>query len=159
MAQSKTLLAPGLIHRHCHGIGQVQASASRAHRQAQALLGGQAVQHLGRQATAFRTEQESVAGLECRLVVGVRGLGGEGEQAWLAEAFQAAGQVGVALEGGILVVVQPGAAQALVVQFEADRLDQVQVTAAVGAQPYNIASIRRNFWLKEDDVKHARLRA
>ena len=89
---------------------------------------------------------------------GPRGLGGEREQARLSQAFQAAWQVGMTLECGVLVVVEPGAAQALVVQLKADRLDQVQVAAAVGAQPDNVAGIRRNFWLKKDDVKHARLR-
>jgi hypothetical protein len=34
----------------------------------------------------------------------------------------------------------------------------MQVAAAVGAQPDNVAGVRRNFWLKKDDVKHARLR-
>lgn len=89
----------------------------------------------------------------------VRTLGGEGEQPRLIQAFQAFGQALVTLERGILVVVQPCPAQALVVQFEADRLDQVQVAAAVGAQADDVAGIRRNFWLKKDDVKHARLQA
>ncbi len=89
----------------------------------------------------------------------MRALGGEGKQPWIAQAFQASGQALVALERGILVVVQPRAPQALVIQFEADGLDQVQVAAAVGAQANDIAGIRRNFWLKKDDVKHARLQA
>ncbi|BAO59735.1 hypothetical protein PPC_0388 [Pseudomonas protegens Cab57] len=76
----------------------------------------------------------------------------------MAEAFQATGKVGMALQGGVFVIVEAGAAQALVVHFETQRLDQMQVAAAVGAQPDNVAGIRRNFWLKEDDVKHARLR-
>ena len=76
----------------------------------------------------------------------------------MAKAFEAAGQIGMALERRVLVVIEPGAAQALVVQLKTDRLDQMQVAAAVGAQPDNVAGIRRNFWLKKDDVKHARLR-
>lgn len=65
----------------------------------------------------------------------------------------------MALERGILMVIQPRATQALVIQFEADGFDQVQVAAAVGAQANDVAGIRRNFWLKKDDVKHARLQA
>ncbi|MNT14385.1 hypothetical protein D3C72_1493870 [compost metagenome] len=65
----------------------------------------------------------------------------------------------MALQGGILVVVEAGAAQTFVVQLEAQRLDQMQVAAAVGAEPDNVAGIRWNFRLKEDHVKHARLQA
>ena len=64
----------------------------------------------------------------------------------------------MALQRGVFVVVETGPAQALVVHLEAQRFDQMQVAAAVGAQPDNVAGIRRNFWLKKDDVKHARLR-
>ncbi|KFC51750.1 hypothetical protein GY12_02595 [Micrococcus luteus] len=49
----------------------------------------------------------------------LRTLGGEGEQARLTEAVKAALQVGMALERGVFVIVQAGAAQALVVQLEA----------------------------------------
>jgi hypothetical protein len=35
----------------------------------------------------------------------------------------------------------------------------VQGAAAVGTEADDIAGIRRNFWLKKDDVKHARLQA
>ena len=76
----------------------------------------------------------------------------------MTEAFQAAGQVRMALQGGILVVVEAGPAQAFVIHLEAQRFDQMQVAATVGAQPDNVAGIRRNFWLEKDDVKHARLR-
>ena len=76
----------------------------------------------------------------------------------MPQAFKATGQIGMALERRILVVIEPGAAQALVVELKADGLNQMQVAAAVGAQPDNVAGIRRNFWLKKDDVKHARLR-
>lgn len=63
------------------------------------------------------------------------------------------------LQSGELVIIEPGAAQAFVIQFEAQGLDQMQGAAGIGAQPDDIAGIRRNFWLKKDDVKHARLRA
>jgi hypothetical protein len=33
----------------------------------------------------------------------------------------------------------------------------VQGATAVGAEADDVAGIRRNFWLKKDDVKHARL--
>ncbi|MNH38532.1 hypothetical protein D3C79_995860 [compost metagenome] len=57
------------------------------------------------------------------------------------------------------MVIQPSTAQPLVVELEADRFDQVQRAATVGAEANDIAGIGRNFRLKEDDVKHARLQA
>ncbi len=151
-------LAPTFIDSNRHGIGQVQAAAALAHRQTQAMTVGQRVKHFRRQAPAFRAEQEGVTFGKADIMERLRTLGGEREQPWVAQAFQATRQVCVALERGVLVVVQPGAAQALVVHVEAQRLDQMQVAATVGAQPDNVAGIRRNFWLKKDDVKHARLR-
>lgn len=47
---------------------------------------------------------------------------------------------------GVLVVVETGAAQARVVRLEAERLDQVQGDAGVGAQPYDVSGIGRNLW-------------
>ena len=119
---------------------------------------GQGIQHLSRQTATLRAKQEGIPFGKAGIMKRSRTLGGEREQPWVPQAFQAAGQVGVALERGVLVVVQPGAAQALVVHVEAQGLDQMQVAATVGAQPDNVAGIRRNFWLKKDDVKHARLR-
>ena len=151
-------LTPAFINGDGHGVRQVQAATAFTHRQTQALVAGQGVEHVSRQASAFRTEQEGIALGEAGIVERSRTLGGEGEQPGMAKAFQAAGEVGVALQGGVFVVVEAGPAQALVIHLEAQRLDQMQVAATVGAQPDNVAGIRRNFWLKKDDVKHARLR-
>ena len=57
----ETLLAPGFIHRDGYGVGQVQAAAAFAHRQAQAVLAVQCVEHFRRQTTAFRTEDKGIA--------------------------------------------------------------------------------------------------
>ena len=122
------------------------------------MIAVQGVEHLRRQATAFRAEEKGIALGKLHVVKRLRAFGGEGEQARMAQALKATGQVGMPLEWRILVVIEPGTAQALVVQLKTDRLDQMQVAAAVGAQPDNVAGIRRNFWLKKDDVKHARLR-
>lgn len=62
----------------------------------------------------------------------------------------------MALERGVLVIIQAGAAQAFIIQLEAQRLDQMQVAAAVGAEPDNVAGIWRYFRLKKDYVKHER---
>ena len=60
----------------------------------------------------------------------------------------------MAMEPGILVVIQPGPAQRLVVEIEAERLDEMQFGAGVGAQTNDIAGIGRNFGLIEDDGEH-----
>lgn len=64
----------------------------------------------------------------------------------------------MALERRILVVVQPGATQAFVIQFETQRLDQVQLAAGVGAQADDVAGIGWDFGLEQDDVEHGRAR-
>lgn len=64
----------------------------------------------------------------------------------------------MARQRGVLVVIQSGATQAFVVEFEADRLDQVQTATAIGAEPDNVAGIGGDFRLKQNHVKHARLR-
>ena len=88
----------------------------------------------------------------------LRTFGGEGKQARVTEAFETAVEVGVSLERRILVIIKPGAAQPLVIQFEAQRLDQMQAATGIGAEPDNVAGIRRNFRLKKDYMKHARHR-
>lgn len=57
------------------------------------------------------------------------------------------------LQGCVLVIVQAGAFELLVAEVEAERLDQVQARAGVGAQADHIARIGRNFWLKQDDIE------
>ncbi len=88
----------------------------------------------------------------------LRTLGGEGEQARVAEALEAAVEIGVSLERRVLVIIQPGAAQPLVIQLKAQRLDQVQAAAGIGAEPDNVAGIRRNLRLEKDYMEHARHR-
>ena len=51
-----------------------------------------------------------------------------------------------------LVIVEPRAFQLCVVQFKSKRLDQVQASAAVGAQAYDVTGIRGNFRLEEGYV-------
>jgi len=62
------------------------------------------------------------------------------------------------LERSVLVIIEAGTAQALIVQLEAQRFYQVQTAAGIGAEPDNVAGIRRNLRLKKDHVEHARHR-
>lgn len=156
--QREIQLSPGLVYRDGNRVGQVQATAVRPHRQAKAPLIGQGVADVRRQAAAFGAEQERIAALEPNLVKRLRTFGGKGEQARVVKAFKAAVKIGVSLEWRVLVIIQTGTAQPLVIQFEAQWLDQVQATTGIGAEPDNVAGIRRNFRLKKDYVKHARHR-
>ena len=56
--------------------------------------------------------------------------------------------MGVALQRRVLVVVEAGAAQLLVIKREPQRLDQVQATAGVGGQPDDIAGVGRLWGLQ-----------
>ena len=151
-------LSPRFVYGHGHSVGQIKAAAAFAHGQAQAVFAVEWVEYLGRQATAFRAEDKRIALGELNVVERLGAFGSKREQTRVAQTLKAAGQISMTLERRVLVVVESGTAQALVVQFKTDRLDQMQVAATVGAQPDNVAGIRRNFWLKKDDVKHARLR-
>src|SRR5262249_16947251 len=53
-----------------------------------------------------------------------------------------------------LVVVEPGALEAAVVHGKAERLDEVEPTAGVRREPDDVAGIRRDLRLDEDDVEH-----
>src|SRR5690606_35186607 len=86
-------LAPGFINGDGDRVGEVQAAAVGAHRQAQAALVRQRIANLGRQAAAFGAEQEGVAALEDDLMERLRALGGEAEQTGMAEAGQADFQI------------------------------------------------------------------
>ncbi len=55
---------------------------------------------------------------------------------------------------GVFVIVEPRAAQLLVRQVKAERPNQMQTCAGIGAQTNDIAGIRRNFRLDQNDVEH-----
>jgi len=53
-----------------------------------------------------------------------------------------------------LMVIEPGAPHFRRIQVESQRPDQMQRRADIGAQPDDVAGIRRNFGLIEDQVEH-----
>ena len=64
-------------------------------------------------------------------------------------------EVVVHVHGGQFVVVEAGAAHRLAVQAKSQRLHQVQLTTGVGREPNQVAGVRRNLRLEDDDVEHA----
>ena len=53
-----------------------------------------------------------------------------------------------------LVIIESGTSQLSVVEFETQRMDQMQLTSGISTQAYNVARIGRDLWFVEDDVKH-----
>lgn len=53
-----------------------------------------------------------------------------------------------------VVIVEAGTLQARVVERKAERPDEVQRRAGIGAKPDDVAGVRRNLGLEQDDVKH-----
>ncbi|GAB1392504.1 hypothetical protein MASR1M60_06670 [Rhodocyclaceae bacterium] len=47
-----------------------------------------------------------------------------------------------------LVVIEAGAAQRTFADIETERLDEMKAAAGIGGKADDIASIRRDFWLK-----------
>ena len=60
----------------------------------------------------------------------------------------------MALQRGVFVVVETGAAQGLVVDVETERFDEMKFGAGVGAKADHVARVGRNFGLVENDGKH-----
>ena len=57
-----------------------------------------------------------------------------------------------------LMIIETGTAQALVIQLEPQRLDQMQAVTGVGTQPDDVAGIGRNLGLIEHDIEHEQTR-
>ena len=62
---------------------------------------------------------------------------------------------GVALDLGVFVVVQPGAAHLPVLHGESQGLDQVQGATRVGREANDVPGVGRDLGLDKDDMKHA----
>ncbi len=128
----------------------------RAHRQAQALRGRNLLQHLGGQAAGLWAEQERIAVGEGGRIVAGAAAGTQGEQAARSDGLQRGVQRSVDLQACVFVVVQAGAFELLVLELEAERLDQVQLGAGVGAKADGIAGVGRYFGLEQQDMQRGR---
>lgn len=81
--------------------------------------------------------------------------GRDGEHPVRATGLKVGLPIRVHPDPGPFMVVEPGTTQALIVEHEAQRLDQVQPKAGVGAQPDQVAGIGRNLGFEEHHVEHA----
>ena len=115
LGQGEALLAPGFIDGDGHSVRQVEAAAAGLHGQAQALFGGQAVENVRGQATAFRAKQEDIAGPELDVGVGVAAFSGKGEYPTSSDFCYTVAKCLMSLQCCVFVVVQTSPPQAFVV--------------------------------------------
>src|SRR5690554_383330 len=83
-------------------------------------------------------------------------LGGEPEQPRRLLGCQKAGVIRMDLYRSVFAVIQAGTPHLLVFQREAQGFNQVQLTAGVGAEPDDIAGVRRYLRLIQNHVQHQR---
>jgi hypothetical protein len=57
-------------------------------------------------------------------------------------------------QGYPFVIIETGAPQATIIEFESQRMNQVQLTAGIRTQADHVARVRRYLWLMEHDMKH-----
>ncbi len=108
------------------------------------MPGRQSVQYRCRQAGGLGSEHQRIARLKGGVAVQPLPFGTECPQPVSWQRQPAVGESGVAPYRCIFVVIESGPAQAHIVRFEAERLDQVQCGAGVGTQSYDVAGVGRN---------------
>ncbi len=110
------------------------------------------------EAFRFRAEHEHVARQEGDVAERARAARGHGEHA--GRVGLGVGQercpILVHLHLGVVVVIEAGALHLGIVERKAQRFDQVQLRARVGAQAADVARVGRDFRFKKDDVEHGR---
>ena len=155
--RAKPVLPPRLKHRHRHRIAEVEAALPWPHRQAHALTQREGLAQDRIESSAFAAKHQRVAGLPNDVGVRTAAVRGEGKTAFWRRLLgrDKRRSTRMAPHGGVLVIVEARALQQLVIHRKAQGLDQMQGTAGVGRQPNDVASIRRDFRLNQDDAEHA----
>ena len=115
------------------------------------LFSGQGIKNARWQAACFRAEHQIIAILIAYGAVSRRTFRGEGKQALGIFCFEERAKVMMTRNGGKLVIVQPRAAQALIVPCKSHRFDDMQTKAGISAKTDDVASIWRNFWFVKYD--------
>ena len=88
-------------------------------------------------------------------MVVVLGVRGEREDARVGDGIEAGVDVLVDDHVRQVVVVQAGAFEVLVVEVEAERLDEVQLRPGVGGEADGGAGVAADGWVVVDQVEHA----
>ena len=106
-------------------------------------------------AVGLVAEQQRVAVAVGHLVVVVLGVRGEREDARVGDGIEAGVDVLVDDHVRQVVVVQAGAFEVLVVEVEAERLDEVQLYPGVGGEADGGAGVAADGRVVVDQVEHA----
>ena len=110
------------------------------------------LQQLLRQAARFRTKDEIIIVLIAGLGVRSRRALGKVKQVFFSVLAQKVLPRIVHVKVNEFPVIQAGTLQMLVVDFEAERLDEVQRSEGRGAESRDAARIRRNLGFEKNDV-------
>ncbi len=107
------------------------------------MFGGKLLQHLGGQTPSLWPHEQHISGLKSDLIGTASTLGRAGKDPSARQGSQGISQSGMTLYFSPFVIIQPRPTQALVVQFKAQGLNQMQPGAAIGTKAYDVAGIRR----------------
>src|SRR5690625_3547113 len=154
-SSGKIELAPGLVHHHSGGVGQVQAATVRLHWNAQDVLRGQRAQQCCGQAATLRAEQQGISGLKARLMDVQSSPRADGVEGVGRLTLQIVVETAVNLKTLPFPIIESGATQPLVVELETQRFYHMQVKPGIGAEANDVAGVGRNFRLIKNDIEHA----
>lgn len=104
----------------------------------------------------FAPEDEGIAGTVSGLGVGAGTAGAVKEKTGGSEGLKASGPRGMDLHLDGIPVVEPGAAELGVGDFESQRFDKMETGAGGGAEAGDVAGVGRDFRVDEDDVERDR---
>ena len=148
--------APHLAHRleqdNSHRCSQVQ-TARPPHRNREQFVGVGREQTF-RQAFGLASEDQKIAGPEMNIVVSALRFCGEEKETRVrfARPPQVVERI-PELQFDFLPVIEAGPFQGAIVDGKPERLHQMQRRTGGQAEPANVAGIRRDFRLDEDDVE------
>jgi len=116
--------------------------------------GVEAAEDRRRQPARFRAEEQGRGGFEAHRSERLCALSGEGVDRQRLEFGQAGLERGMNAHRDILVIVESGTPECAILEVKAERFDEVEARAGIGAQAYNIARVRWDFRFQQDDFEH-----
>ncbi len=152
----KTLLSPSFVQNDGDRVGEVQASLSIDHFQAQQVRVIKLLSDVLGQTARFLSKEEPVAILKAALMDIGAASGAQSEQTRSIRVLrvQEGVPIGVLLYLSVLMVIKPSSSHQLVLHGKTQGFNEVQLGACVGGQANDIARVGRNLRLVEDNLKH-----
>ena len=151
-----TQLAPALVNRDGHGIGEVKAATAWAHGYHHAVVFRCELPDARRQPSSFRSEHQGVAVAKPALPGSLVVLGGEGEESLGVFCFKKSIKVGMNRYRRQISVIQTSTAKLGLLQCKAERFNEMKRTARIGTQSDDVACIRWYLRFVQNDVKQHR---